>query len=280
MAFVTPVVSRRPAVVTVYDLSFVHYPERFPALKRAYLTSQTRRSCQQANRVVTISESGRQDVHRIYGISLDRIDIVYPGVDSAFYPRPDHEVEAFRSREELPGQFILHVGTLQPRKNIPFLIDAFAELRRSDLGLVLVGGKGWSYQKIFARVKELGLEHQVRFTGYVPDADLSLWYNAADALIFPSVYEGFGLPVLQAMACGTPVIAAQTSAVPEVARGAALFFDPLDIATLVEHMVTVLDEPQIAATMQEQGVAQAQNFSWQRAGHQLLSVYQRVLSEK
>jgi glycosyltransferase involved in cell wall biosynthesis len=279
MAFVTPLVQPCPSVVTVYDLSFIYHPQRFPALKRVYLTSQTRRSCQQAERVMTISESGRQDVHRFYNIPLDRIDIVRPGVSQRFSPRNIDEVEAFRHREQLSPRFILHVGTLQPRKNIEVLVDAFAQLSQPDLELVLVGGKGWSYHSIFAHVRDLGLADKVRFAGYVSDADLPLWYNAAAALVYPSVYEGFGLPVIQAMACGTPVIAAKTSAIPEAAGSAALFFDPHDITALAEHIAAVLDDPQIAVTMRQQGLAQACEFSWQKAGQQLLASYQSVFSK-
>lgn len=280
MAFVTPLLSPCPTVVTVYDLSFIHYPERFPALQRLYLTSQTRRSCRAARRVVVISESGRHDVRRLYGLPPERIDVVAPGVDDQFRPMTKAEVTAFRQREELAGPFILHVGTLQPRKNIPLLIEALARLGRPELGLALVGGKGWAYEAIFERVTTLGLEQQVRFAGYVPDDDLPLWYNSAALLAFPSVYEGFGLPVAQAMACGTPVVAANTSAIPEVAGEAALLFDPQDVGSLARHIANVLDDPQLAATMQEAGLAQARHFSWQEAGRRMADVYRRALYER
>lgn len=279
MAFVTPLLWHRPAVVTVYDLSFIHHPQRFPVLKRIYLTSQTRRSCQKAERVMTISESGRQDVYRYYGVPLERIDIVRPGVSQIFSLRTEEEVEAFRNRENLAQRFILHVGTLQPRKNVEVLLEAFAQLRQPDLELVLVGDKGWSYQSIFDRVEELGLVDKVRFPGYVSDADLPLWYNAASVLVFPSVYEGFGLPVIQAMACGTPVIAANTSAIPEAAGSAARFFEPHDVRALAEHITAVLDDRQIAVTMHQRGLEQACEFSWQKAGQQLLASYRQVLAK-
>jgi len=278
-AFVTPVIKTKPTIVTVYDLSFIHYPERFPPLKRAYLTSQTRRSCIQSRRVVTISESGRQDVHEHFGIPLEKIEVVHPGVDSTFCPKPVGEVEAFRKREQLPDHFVLHVGTLQPRKNIPLLISAFARLEQPELEFVLVGGKGWSYQEIYDKVVKLGLQERVRFAGYVPDDDLPLWYNAAAVLVLPSVYEGFGMPVVQAMACGTPVIAAETSSLPEVAGGAARLFDPEDEMALAEHMATVLDDSQIAAKMRQQGLTQALNFSWQQAGQKMATIYRRTLAE-
>lgn len=278
MAFVTPVWQPRPTVVTVYDLSFLHYPTRYPILQRLYLTTQTRRSCRQARRVVTISESGREDVHRFFQVPREQIDVAYPGVDEAFRPRPAAEVAAFRRQYDLPERFVLHVGTLQPRKNIPTLIEAMARLRRPELPLVLVGGKGWFYEEIFAQVERLGLREQVRFAGYVADEALPLWYNAASLLVFPSVYEGFGIPVIEAMACGTPVVAADTSAVPEAAGNAALLFPAQSVDALVSQTLAVLDNREQAATMRQRGLEQAAKFSWARAGEAVAATYCRALN--
>ena len=278
MAFVTPVWQPCPTTLTVYDLSFVHFPERFPVWQQRYLHSQTRRSCRNARRVVTISESGRRDVHHHFGVPLERIDVVQPGVDERFRPYSSQEVAEFRERQQLPEQFILHVGTLQPRKNIPTLIDALARLDRPHLPLVLVGGKGWQYAQIFERIAALGLHKQVRLTGYVPDEELPLWYNAAAALVFPSVYEGFGLPIVQAMACGTPVIAADTSSIPEAAGDAALLFAPHDVDGLVNHLLTVLDNEEQADTMREKGVVHASQFTWTRAGAMMAQSFVSALS--
>jgi glycosyltransferase involved in cell wall biosynthesis len=276
MAFVTPLLSRCPAVITVYDLSFYHFPERFPTLQRLYLSSQTRRSCQRARRIITISESSRQDVHRFLGVPLNRIDVVVPGVDAVYQPLPADEVTAFRQQHGL-ARFILHVGTLQPRKNIPVLIEAMACLDDPALKLVLVGGKGWLYDDIFGQVQALGLAERVVFTGYVPDEALPLWYNAAELLVFPSVYEGFGLPVVEAMACGTPVIAANSSSVPEAVGEAGLLFNPNDVQTLVNQMTAVLANRDLYNKLSQQGLAHAQRFSWERAGRETAVVYQRAL---
>lgn len=280
MAFVTPRFAPCPTVVTVYDLSFIYFPDRYPLLQRMYLTSQTRRSCRSARHVVTISESGRQDVSRLFGIPLDRISVIHPGVNLGFFPRSENESADFRARQNLPAQYILHVGTLQPRKSIPTLIKAFSKLRRPDLELVLVGGRGWAYDEIFHLVRELDLEKQVRFTGYVSDGELPLWYNAAAVLVFPSVYEGFGLPVAEAMACGTPVVAANTSAIPEAAGAAARLFKAQDATALSEHIAAVLDDPDLTAKMREQGMLQARQFSWERAGQELVDIYRRVLENE
>jgi len=278
MAFVTPIWQPCPTMLTVYDLSFLHFPERFPALQRLYLQTQTRRSCRGARRVVTISQSGRDDVHRHFGVPLQRIDVVQPGVDERFRPYEANEVAEFRERQQLPDQFLLHVGTLQPRKNIPTLIDALARLDRPQLPLVLVGGKGWQYEEIFAHIAALGLNKQVRLTGYVSDEELPLWYNAASVLVFPSVYEGFGLPIVQALACGTPVIAADTSSIPEATGDAALLFPPQDVAVLVKHLLTVLDNREQTATMRERGLAHVSQFTWKKAGERMAQAFLSALS--
>jgi glycosyltransferase involved in cell wall biosynthesis len=201
-------------------------------------------------------------------------------VDPRYYPRSEEEIAQFRARKNLPSRYILHVGTLQPRKSIPTLIKAFAQLDRSDLDLVLVGGKGWAYEEIFAMVRELDILERVHFTGYVPDGELPLWYNAAALLVFPSVYEGFGLPVAEAMACGTPVIAADTSAIPEAAGAAARLFEAQDAAGLSDHIEAVLDDPNLTATMRENGLQQARQFTWERAGRAMTNVYRKVLETK
>lgn len=276
MAFVTPLLSRRTAVVTIYDLSFMHYPKQFPASQRRYLTTMTRQSCRRARRIIAISQSSRQDVHQFFNVPPDRIDVVLPGVDEVYRPLPEETVRTFR-REKGLGRFILHVGTLQPRKNIPVLLNAFANLPPSDLKLALVGGKGWLYEEIFTQVKKLSIEERVLFTGYVPDAELPLWYNAAELLVFPSVYEGFGMPVVEAMACGTPVIASNASSLPEAAGEAGLLFAPDNAAELTDRITAVRQDPTLRAKLKEWGLQQARNFSWDRAGRETAVVYRRAL---
>lgn len=278
MAFVTPLLSPCPTVVTVYDLSFIRFPDRFARMQRLYLASQAKRSCRQSRRVITISDSGRQDVHKQFGVPLEKIDVVNPGVDKRFRPLPSSEIDFFRQRHGLPNQFILHVGTLQPRKNIPLLLEAYAQLALPGVKLVLVGGEGWMFGEIHERVEALGLEKEVIFTGYVPDSDLPLWYNAADLFVFPSVYEGFGMPVVEAMACGAPVVAADSSSIPEAAGDAALLFDPSDSSELADRMRAVLLDAELSAKMQGVGVEQASQFSWQRAARETAGVHERALA--
>jgi len=275
-AFAMPRLVSRPVVVTIYDLSFIENPEAFPAAQRRYLEHETAYSCGHAARLVAISESGRRDIHRLYGVPLERIDVVTPGVGDVYRPLPAAQVAAFRREKGLPDAIILHVGTLQPRKNIPTLLDAFARLDRPGVELVLVGGRGWIYEEIFARVEALGLTGRVRFAGYVDDEELPLWYNAAAVLAFPSFYEGFGMPVADALACGTPVVAAATSSIPEAGGEVALYFEPRDADELAERLRQALDDPEVRRNARAAGPAHAARFSWARSGAEMATVYQRA----
>ena len=277
MAFVMPRLFNVPAVVTIYDLSFVEYPQGFPTLQRRYLMSETAHSCRHAARLVAISNSGRKDIQRIFGVPEERIDVVVPGVSEAYRPLPAGQIERFRRRMNLPERFVLHVGTLQPRKNLRVLLDALSGLSRPDVHLVLVGGKGWNYEEIFRRVESLGLASRTHFAGYAADADLPLWYGAASVVGFPSLYEGFGLPILEALACGTPVVAANSSSLPEAGGDVALYFDPHDADELAECLAIALDDPQLIRQVRQAGPAHAARFSWSRAGRETAAVYDRVL---
>ena len=271
MAFVTPWVHLRPSIVTVYDLSFVHYPASFPRAQQLYLHSQTRRSCRWARQVITISEASKRDIHTLYGVPLERIAVVYPGVDERFRPLSAEQTAVFRQQNNLPARFVLHVGTLQPRKNIPTLLEAIAQVE--DVPLVLAGGKGWFYEELWAQAEALGIAGRVHFVGYVPDEALPLWYNTADLLVMPSLYEGFGMPIVEAMACGTPVITAEVSAMPEAGGTAARYFAPHDAAGLAAQIRTVWHDAGLAAALRQQGLAQAARFSWVRAGEETAAVY-------
>ena len=209
-------------VVTVYDLSFLRYPERLSAARRWYLRSFTALTCRRARRVLAISRSTAADLSKLLGVKPDKIDVTPLGYDrSAYRPLPSAEVERFRRKQGLPKRFWLFVGTLEPRKNLPMLLRAYAGLpRKQRLPLILGGGKGWRAEEVFAAIKQYDLADSVKHIGFVPTADLPVWYNCAEAFLYPSVYEGFGLPVLEAMACGTPVITSAASSLPEVAGNA------------------------------------------------------------
>jgi glycosyltransferase involved in cell wall biosynthesis len=276
-AFVGPLVGNVPFVVTIHDLSFLLCPEGFRGGNRTYLRLLTGWSVRRARRVIAVSESTRQDLVRLYGLVPDRVDVVPNGVDTAFRPLPAGEVAAFQVRQGLPEQFLLFVGTLEPRKNIVRLVEAYARLPQERCPLLLVGGKGWFYEQVFRRVKELDLAEEVRFVGYVPAEDLPWWYNAATALVYPSLYEGFGLPALEAMACGTPVITSNTSSLPEVVGQAGTLVEPTDVAALAAALQRVLQDAARRAQMRTAGLAQAARFSWSGTASGTVNSYRRAL---
>lgn len=277
LAFVTPLLSPCPSVVTIYDLSFLIFPEGFKDAKRLYLTLLTPPSAQKARRIITISESTKRDTVRLLGVSSERVDVVYCGVDKAFHPLPEGEVASFRQKRGLPERIMLFVGTIEPRKNVARLVEAYSRLREGQVKLVIGGARGWLCEEVFARVEELGLTGDVLFPGYIPLDELPLWYNAAELFVYPSLYEGFGLPPLEAMACGTPVITSNVSSLPEVVGKAGLTVDPMDSDSLAEAMKQVLSDEALRQSMRERGLARASRFSWAKAARETVEVYRRAL---
>ena len=280
LAFVTPLLARCPSVVTVYDLSFLHYPERLPAARRLYLRTFTGISCRRARRVITISRSGADDVHRLLGIPRDRIDVAVPGVHPDYFPRPAETVEAFRARQGLPARFLLHVGTIEPRKNLPVLLQAYARLPeavRREVPLILVGGRGWGMAELEAAIAAGGLQDSVRLAGYVPDEELPLWYSAATAFVYPSVYEGWGMPVVEAMACGTPVLVSDASSLPEAAGDAGLCLPPHDVEAWTAALGRALHDADWRREATEKGPAHAAMFSWEKTARAIARSYRQAL---
>jgi glycosyltransferase involved in cell wall biosynthesis len=280
MAFVGPLLSACPSVVTVHDLSFLFYPQGFRKLNRLYLRIFTRLSVHRAQRIIAVSESTKRALVQQYGLLPAKIDVVHNGVDPSFRLLQASQVAAFRAEQGLPERFILFVGTLEPRKNVAALIEAYARLSRSRPPLMLVGGKGWLHDGVFARMEALGLTDEVRFVGYVPAGDLPFWYNAADLFVYPSLYEGFGLPPLEAMACGTPVITSAASSLPEVVSQAGLLVDPTSIDDLVSAMARVLADADLREEMRAAGLVQASLFSWQQTAQRTAASYRRALAAK
>jgi len=278
LAFVAPVLPTPPTVVTIYDLSFIHYPERLPAARRLYLQTFTAHTCRRARRVITISASTARDVTATLGIPPDKIDAIPLGYDAAVYrPLALDRVAAFKRERDLPERYWLFIGTLEPRKNLVTLLEAYARLPAAErLPLVLGGGKGWDTAPIFDAVSRLHLSDWVRFPGFIPDADLPFWYNGAEAFVYPSIFEGFGLPVLEALACGTPTIVAAASSLPEVVGTAGALVAPQDVEAWTDALRMALD-PAWRATAQQQGFREAARFSWAATARQTIHSYQQAL---
>jgi len=275
-----------PSIVTVHDLSFLRMPDKFQRAKRWYLTQLCRVSVTKADHVIAVSRQTAADLVDFWGINDSKISVIYNGVGTEFTPAPAADVEAFRQQRGLPARFLLYLGTLEPRKNLLLLIRAYAGWRaqttaeQRDVKLVIAGAKGWFYEQIFALVTQLDLEDAILLPGFVPAADLPDWYRAAEAFVYPSLFEGFGLPVLEAMACGVPVICSDAGSLVEVAGDNALIFPAHAEAALVARLHELLDDGALRHRLACAGVARAQQFSWQQTARATLDLYQTVLNHQ
>lgn len=286
--FVLPPTGRAPAVLTVHDLSFLRVPQFFVAGFRDYLEGAVSRAVKRAAHILVDSESTRNDLVELMAVDADRMTVVYPGIEARFCPIRDRELlESVRTRYGLPARFLLGLGTLQPRKNFLGLIAAFGKLigdkagtsETTDIDLVIAGGPGWMYDETLSSVEQLGLQNRVHFPGFVADEDLPALYTLALVFAFPSWYEGFGLPVLEAMACGTPVVAANNSSFPEVVGNAGLMVEAGDTDALSHALLQMLTEAQLRRHMVTAGIQQARRFAWTSAAEKVVQVYETYASQ-
>lgn len=267
-------------VVTLHDLAFLRFPDVLTRSKRLYHRTFTIRSIRRATMIISVSESTRQDAVALVGVPAGRVQVAYPCLDERFSRQPSlEEVAAFRHARGYADGFVLYLGTLEPRKNITTLIEAYALLRdrygRREK-LVLAGGKGWLYDAIFERVKELGLMEEVVFPGFVADDEQVLWYTAAAAFVYPSLYEGFGIPVAEALACGTPVVTSNVSSLPEAGMGVALTVEPRNVAALAAAIHTALTDEELQVKTRQMASAVVQRFSARAMAEETISVYEQA----
>ncbi len=284
---VVPLAAPCPTVLTIHDLGFLRFPERYRKAKRLYLTTATKLSARRAAHIITDAEAIRQEVIELLGVPPHKVTAVPLAADDRFGPIHDAaRLADFKREKELPEKFIFYVGTLEPRKNIPLLLRGFARLRQqrpdatAGVELVLGGAKGWLYDDIFRLIKELDLTAITRFPGYISDAELPLWYNVAQAMVYPSMYEGFGFPPLEALACGTPVITSNTSSLPEVVGEAGLQVGPDDVEGMANALARVLTEPGLRQELYQKGITQAAKFSYRETARRTLEVYNEVVRKK
>lgn len=274
-----PYVKHARTVFTLHDLIFRLYPEYHLPVNHWFLRNAMPYFLRRADAIIAVSECTRQDAVRFYRVPPDKVTVIYEGVNPTLRPETDLDrVRAARQRYAGGNPFILFLGTLEPRKNIPALVDAVRALAARGLPhrLVIAGRRGWLYQGIFDHVRATGMQDAVEFLDYVPDADLPALFAACDAFVFPSLYEGFGLPPLEAMACGAPVVCSNTSALPEVVGDAALLVNPQSTSEIVAAVERVLTDPARRADMIGRGLQQAARFSWERAARETRAVYERV----
>lgn len=273
-----PLLSRCPQVVTLHDLSFYLFPHLFPPARRAYLQWITRETTRRAEAVIAVSASTARDAVEILNISPDRVRVIPNGVSPDLRPPTEAEVTSLRARYTLPEKYVLYLGTLEPRKNLPVLVQAYALARRLgvDHALVLAGGKGWYDEPIYTAIKEAGVGEHVRMPGYIPAEDLAALYGGADLFVYPSLYEGFGLPPLEAMACGTPVLVSNVSAVPEVVGSAGVTVNPREPEQIAAEMVALLGDEERRQMLAAAGLERAAGFSWENTARRTATLYDEV----
>jgi len=261
-----------------------------------YLSDAVPRGLRRADAILADSQATRRDLERLLAVDPARVEVVYPGVGPRFRPLPADEIEPLRRGLGLPDRFVLFVSTLEPRKNLVRLLEAFALLVARGLGLeasevhqasslqppasslhlVIAGRRGWLYEDVFATIDRLGLGQRVRLLDFVHDKDLPALYNLAAAFAYPSIYEGFGIPPLEALACGTPTVTADNSSLPEVVADAAVLVDAEDVGSIAFGLVQVVTDESLRARLRSAGPERARQFTWERAARQVLACYERV----
>ena len=266
--------------MTVHDLIFRRLPEHHKALNRWYLNWTMPLYCRRADHIIAVSEATRRDLVLAYHLPPEKITVIHEAAAPHFQPQSEEAQSRARRTYGLPERYLLYVGTIEPRKNLDRLLAAWAPLYQSGdcPALVIVGRRGWLSDGFFAALEACPARAGVLLTGYVPDADLPAIYSAATAFVFPSLYEGFGLPPLEAMACGTPVICSNVSSMPEVVGDAALLIDPDDVPSLQHALRRIIGESDLACELRAAGVSRAAAFSWRRVADETIAVYQHLLA--
>jgi glycosyltransferase involved in cell wall biosynthesis len=268
------------SVVTIHDMTFFLFPHLHTRAKRLFFPIAIRSSFRRADALVTISESTRQDSIRLLDVPPQKIFTTQLGKTVEFREVKDRDkLTEVREKYNLPDSFILYVGLVEPRKNIPFLLKAYKSLVVEGIqhNLVVVGRFGWMYQEVFKQIEELGLEDRVQFTGYLPQDDLPMVYNLASLFVYPTKYEGFGLPALEAMACGTPVITTKISSLPEIVGDAGILIPPGDKQALTGAMAEVLRDSTLSNQLSTRGLQRSEYFTWERTAQETMKVYKQVL---
>ncbi len=278
--FIPPLDGRYRSVITVHDLAFLRYPQFLTAASRRYYNNQIAAAVARADAIIAVSEATRADLLDLLNVPPQKITVIAEAAGEQFHPIPPEEVKRLRAKRSLPTGYILFVGTIEPRKNINGLLHAYAHLRTilpDAPPLVVVGKRGWLDEEVFTLCKDLALEQWVIWYGSADPADLPALYSGAAVFCLPSFYEGFGLPSLEAMACGTPVIVSNCSSLPEVVGEAGLLVNPHDASEIAEALRRVLTDSDLAAEMRQRGLQRAAMFSWAETARQTLALYERTL---
>ncbi len=275
----------RPTVLTVHDLIFERYPQHHKLTNRLFLTVGMRLFVRRARAIIAVSQQTKADLIELYRTPAEKIHVIYQGIEPSFAPATADEIKRIRSSyaprgvNGRPRPYLLMLGTLEPRKNHLTAMKALARLKAAGQphALLIAGGEGWLFEPIRQQVAALGLQNDVHFPGYIPAADLAALYGGATCVLQPSLYEGFGFPVLEAMACGVPVICSNVSSLPEAAGDAAILVDPLDDEALAAAVLRVVTEEGLAPTMRTKGITHAAQFRWERCAAETVAIYRQVV---
>ena len=272
-----PWISPVPTVISIMDLSFLHFPGLFNKKDLYQLTNWTSRSAQTSKKIFTISEFSKNDIIKTYKVSEESVVVTYPGVKELEVENLKlRSMDELKKRYKISKPYILFVGTLQPRKNIARLIEAFSKLKVENIELIIIGKKGWLYEEILEAPKKFGVEPGVKFLDFVGDEDLISFYKNAKCFVLPSLYEGFGLPVLEAMRQGCPVLISNVSSLPEAGGDAAVYFDPEDVDDIASKIEKVLSDENLQKEMVEKGYNQIKKFSWAQTASKTLEVLEEM----
>lgn len=281
--FVPPVLSSAKYVFTVHDLAYLIHPEWFPPLVRYRLSRFISRGIRKAVKIITVSEVAKSDIVKYYDVNENNIEVIYEGVNGHYGPVKDKvAVRRVLKKYKIDGDYVLYTGRFHVRKNIIRLLRAFDIVRKEDhpeLKMVLIGGDQYHGFQVFQAIKDMGLEHHVICPGHVEDRELPLFYNGARLFIYPSLFEGFGLPPLEAMRCGIPVIASNCTSLPEILGDAALLIDPYKIDDIAEKMIQLISNEDLRKKMIERGLLRASRFTWEETARKTLNVYKEACSQ-
>lgn len=274
------VFSKKDFVLTVHDLSYYEYPETFTKFSGAFKRSLASIGIYKAKKVIVSSENTKRDMIKYFPKAEEKIEVIYPGRPGYKRIEDKKTIDKTIRKYGLGGQYILGVGTLEPRKNIERLIEAFREVAKhnKEIKLALVGKKGWLYEPIFEKIAYWNLQDRIIWTGYVPDEDMPVIYSGAKIFVYPSIYEGFGLPPLEAMSCGVPVITSNVSSLPEVVGDAAVLINPMEVGQIKDAILTLLHDEELTEKLIAKGINQSKKFDWHVSAQKVVDIYNELIN--
>ena len=281
--YTTPLLFLFKRITAFHDMTFFLFPKKHTFTKRIFFQLIIPLSAKRSDRLIADSRSTKRDIQKILGVSMKKIDVVYGTVNPIYHPVENiNAINGIKSQYKIKDRFILYVGTLEPRKNVVGLIRAYYKLvleKGIKHQLVVVGKKGWGYQEIFKTAQDLNLDKKIIFTGYVPDNELVFFYNAADIFMYPSLYEGFGIPPLEALSCGTPTISSNISSMPEVVGNAGILVNPYNVQEISQKMYELLVNKKLRLSLREKGLLRAKKFSEEKMAKETIESYEKASEE-